>query len=238
MTPGEAARTELEREFPHVRKIGWPAKSITLLDWRWPMAYAGSQSGEFVYTDLVGAYHQIYRRLWLDCAWPRGRGTLTLRGIAGRLNQWKLARNSVIGIIRAREGAGYRGSVRYRLAMGNRFLSPHLWATVQGVLNEIAHRAIDNGAVYVNTDGYIHPVGSNVKSFQRWLDDIGLKYRTLAGDGEIKGWGVYRVGERKTQHYANNATWKTAPFNTVRLPDNNNPTKLLYWWKGLDYDFD
>lgn len=232
-TPGEVARLELEREFSDVKKIGWPAKSVTLFDWRWPMVFYGSYRGEAVYTDLVGAYHQIYSRLWLDCAFPRGRGTLPLRGIADRLGKWKLARNSLVGVIRSREGAAYRGSTRYRLQMGNKFLSPHLWATIQGVLNEAANCAIQTGAIYVNTDGYIHPSRSKVRDFQEWLSNVGLQYRTLAGDCEIKGWGNYIVGSRQTQNYLASKEWLTSPFITVCLPDRSDPTKLVEWWRSL-----
>lgn len=233
-TPGEVARLELEREFPDVRKVGWAKKSIALFDWRWPMVYFGSYIGEAVYTDLVGAYHQIYTRLWLDCGFPRGRGTLALRGIGDRLAKWKLARNSLIGVIRSREGAAYRGGTRYKLQMGNRFLSPHLWATVQGVLNEVAYRANQTGAIYINTDGYIHPSRSKVRDFQEWLSNVGLSYRTLAGDSEIKGWGNYRVGSRETKNYASGKDWETAPFITICLPDRSHPTKLIEWWRSLE----
>lgn len=235
-TPGEVARLELEREFPNVQKVGWPRKSISLFDWRWPMVYSGSYQGDGVYTDLVGAYHQIYRRLWLDCAFPRGRGTLSLRNVAERTSKWKLARNSIIGVIRSREGAGYRGNVRFRLRVGNRFLSPHLWATVQGVLNEVANRAIETGAIYVNTDGYIHPSRSKVRDFQEWLSNVGLQYRTLAGDCHIKGWGNYSVGSKQTKNYMAGREWETSPFITISLPNRSHPTKLVNWWRSLKWD--
>lgn len=234
-TPGEVARLELEREFTNVKKVGWPRKTISLFDWRWPMVYHGDYTGEATYTDLTGAYHAIYRRLWLDCAFPRGRGTLPLRNVAERVAKWKLARNSVIGVIRAREGAGYRGNSRIKLRMDNRFLSPHLWATVQGCLNEIAYHALETGAIYVNTDGYIHPAGNKVIQFQRWLSDFGLRYTTLSGDCKIKGWGNYSVGERQTKHYLAGKEWQTAPFVSLSLPDRSDPTKLIEWWKGLNY---
>lgn len=235
-TPGEVARIELEREFPDVKKVGWPRKSVTLFDWRWPMVFSGPYEGEGVYTDIIGAYHAIYRRLWLDCAFPRGRGTLPLRNVAERVAKWKPARNSVIGIVRAREGAGYRGNVRYKLAMGNKFLSPHLWATVQGVLNEVASYALDTGAIYIATDGYIHPVKSQVRAFQQWLGYIGFEYRTLAGYTKIRGWGNYHVAGRETKHYSVGREYETSPFVTVRLPDRDYPSKLIDWWSKLKWE--
>lgn len=233
MTPGEAARTELERDFGYIKRVGWPSKSVRLFDWLWPMAYLGDAKGELVYTDIVGAYNQIYSRLWLDTCFPRGRGQLSLGPIAGRLAEWKLARNSLVGIIRAREGAGYRGNIRYKLSMGNKFLSPHLWATIQGILNELGVLALSSGGIYINTDGYIHPVSSDVLTFQKCLTDFGIEYRTIVGIGQIRGWGNYWVGTRQTQHYSNGREWRTAPFNTCRLPDNTDPLKLTLWWKGL-----
>jgi len=40
MSPGEAARLELERAFPALDKVGWQGKHIKLLDWRSPMFLA------------------------------------------------------------------------------------------------------------------------------------------------------------------------------------------------------
>lgn len=230
MTPGEAARTELEREFPNVSKVGWPARSVRLFDWRWPMVYTGPYQGEAVYIDLVGAYHQIYRHLWLDVCYPRGRGTLNLKPIAERLGNWKPARNSLLGVIRSRHSFGFRGGSRFRLSMGNKFLSPHLWATVQGVLNEIAFRAIGLGCVYVATDGYIFPSGSGVKRFQQFLVDFGLENRAIAGDCEIRGWGNYRIGSRQTKRFQVGQWQGNKTFISLDLPNSSEPLKLLSWW--------
>ena len=37
MTPGEAARTELKRAFPDLKRVGWNRPMVKLFDWRWPM---------------------------------------------------------------------------------------------------------------------------------------------------------------------------------------------------------
>lgn len=237
MTPGECARTELERNFPNVTRVGWPGKSVTLFDWQWPMVFSQRTKGSLVYTDINGAYHAIYSRLWLDVRFPRGRGSLHLGVLAKRLSEWKLARNSLIGIVRSRESVAYRGNRRISLRMNNPYLSPHLWATVQGVLNEVAQKALDTGSIYVNTDGYIHPVKSDIVSFQEWLTDIGLSYKTEAGEGEIVGWGNYRVASKQTRHNKTGRVWTTPPFKRVQLPYSDQPTKLIDWWKGLkDYE--
>lgn len=234
MTPGEVARTELEREFPNVKRVGWLKKQVALFDWRWPMVFYGPYRGEAVYIDLVGAYHQIYQRLWLDVCYPRGRGSLPLRFIAERLGKWKAARNSLLGVTRSRESSGFRGATRYKLAMGNRFLSPHLWATVQGVLNEIANRCLECGGIYVATDGYILPVGPNTRAFEQFLRDFGLEYRTLAGDCHIRGWGNYQVGTRETKRFSSGAWQGNKAFKSLDIPDRSQPLKLLEWWKGLN----
>lgn len=232
-TPGEVARIELEREFPYVKRIGWPRKSIALFDWRWPLLFYGGYKGEGSYIDLVGAYHQIYRRLWIDCGFPRGRGLLPLRDVAIRVAEWKLARNSVVGVIRSRSSAGYRGNTRYQLSIGNKFLSPHLWATVQGILNEIAFQAISFGAIYINTDGYIFPYPSKVKEFEKWLIDFGLEYRVISGTTNIVAWGIYKVGSKQTNNYTNNKVWTSGSLKSISLPYSDSPTKLTEWWSKL-----
>lgn len=230
MTPGEAARTELERNFPDVKKIGWPKKSVKLFDFRWPMYFTGKWKGEAVYIDLVGAYWQIYRYLMLDCCFPRGLGQLHLWPVAERLKDWKPARNSVIGICRSRQSVGFRGGTRYTLKPFNQFLSPHLWATVMGVLNEVAYKAIDYGGIYVNTDGYILPTYSRAVEFGQFLTDFGLEHRAMAGDCVIRGWGNYRVAGRETKSFSVSQEWNGRTFKSLDLPDNNNPLKLLNWW--------
>lgn len=233
MTPGEAARTELRREWPDLKKVGWPKGSVHLFDWRWPMYFPGKFQGAAVYTDLVGAYHQIYSRLWLDTCFPRGRGSLVLKPIADRLGKWKPARNSLIGIVRSRDTTGYRGGQIIRLFPRNPYLSPHLWATVLGILNEVAILAIETGAQYVATDGYFHPEKSRVKEFQERLSELGFVYRTSVDSLHLRAWGNYQFGGKATINYNKIANQGDYPLKSIQQPIEEDGLYLTKWWKGL-----
>lgn len=233
MSPGEAARTEMRREWPDLKRVGWPRGSTHLFDWRWPMYFPGPFKGDAVYTDLVGAYHQIYSKLWLDTAFPRGTGRLPLRPVADRIGVWKAARNSLVGIVRSRETIGFKGSTLVKLRPQNQFLSPHLWATVLGVLNELAIEAIKTGAVYVATDGYFHPVGSRIKDFQEMLGDYGLIYRTNVDTLHLRAWGNYQFGQRSTINYNKIAQQGAQPLKSIQQPVEVDGLYLTNWWKGL-----
>lgn len=233
MTPGEAARTELRREFPDIKRVGWQRGHTKLFDACWPMVYLGRWRGEGVYVDLIGAYEQIYRKLWLDTAFPRGRGRLPLCHIATRLSKWKPARNSLLGIIRSRISYGFRGGASIQLRPKNQFLSPGLWATVQGILNELAWQAVKAGAVYIATDGYILPYSQRARDFVELLYCFGFKAREIAGDFDIKGWGNYRGPHKETVRYAASQYVGERQIRAISLPFPDRELYLTEWWKGL-----
>jgi len=218
-SPGEAARTELLREWPALKRVGWPPGAIRLLNWRCPMLYTGSQVGPLIYIDLVGAYSQIYSKLYLDTSFPRGYyGLYPLAGVADRLKIWKAARNALVGIARSTEAVAYRGQKRLRLKTKNRFLSPGLWASVQAILHWIASKAIRCGALYINVDGYIFNTADweLVENFLFFLSDNNILWSIRAqGEGEIVSWNNYRVQTTQTQAYKLNLTHKSRSFSNV-----------------------
>lgn len=224
MTAGEAARAELGRAFPDIKRVGWLPKEITLFDARSPCHFTGPATGEMMYVDLVSAYYQIYKCLWLDTTYPRGLyGRFPLYDVAEKLKHWKAARNGVLGIVRSRYLVGFRGHQRIEMSIKNKFLSPGLWATVQDTLHWIAAEAIDKGAVYVNTDGYLFPLdNSNVDAFFDVLTDHHLKYKIRAvGEGDVKAWNAYRVGSFSTLPYKMKLTniKQSKEFTNVRSND-------------------
>jgi len=229
-TPSEAARIELNRAFPGLRRVGWRSPHVKLFDWRWPMMFTGARTGRGIYIDLKGAYWQIYRHLWLDTAFPCGYGSLSLAWVAERLGDWKAARNSLIGIISARETLGVKGFKSVRLSMQNPFLAPALWATVQGLLNEIAFQAEKNGAIYIATDGYIFPEEKGARRFEELLLDYNLDYRIARGTMDIRTWGGYKVGKKATASYDSHEPREVKSFRSINLPDQKHPLHFLAWW--------
>jgi len=233
-SPGEAARTELIREWPDLKRVGWPGGAIKLLNWRSPMFYSGPHVGPMIYIDLVGAYSQIYEKLFLDTSFPRGYyGQWALGAVADRLKVWKSARNALIGIARSTEAVAYRGTARIRLKTKNRFLSPGLWATVQAILHWIADEAIKNGAIYANVDGYILPTVAweFVENFLFFLSDHDILWSIRdQGPGEIVTWNNYRVGSTRTQAYKLNLTHKSRSFTNVTNCDGE---KWATYWRNI-----
>ena len=231
-TPGEAARVELQRAWPKLKRVGWPGPFVKLLRYQAPMFYTGPQQVDRAYLiDVKSAYVSIYRKLWLDTCYPRGQGSLCLCGVADRLSDWKAARNSVIGIIRSTRVTQYHGG-RYRsMAIKNSFLSPGLWGTITEILSELANEASQLSCVYWNTDGGIFTSENGAKSFLALLDDVGLKYSIAMGPADIRGWNNYRVGQKETYLYKRGESGGGVPFQTQLPP--RNERSFLKWWSGL-----
>lgn len=217
MTPTEAARTELKREFPDLKRLGWRGKHKSLFSIPMPFFCRGPVWFLGYHIDLTAAYWQIYRNLMLDCRWPRGLGMLELRGVADRLEKWKLARNALVGITRSTSATAIKNKGRVKVYPDNPFLTPLLWANIQYVLHSLASISRDLGGHYCMTDGYLMEEG-DARRFMSLLDVYDIKYTAHYGEIEIKGWQSYRVeGYRTTHHYRNNSQVRGAISNIVNL---------------------
>lgn len=217
MTRGEAAKTELKREWPDLRRVGWRRNDIQLLDKVPPVLYSGPGHFRGTYVDLKAAYWSLYRQLWLNTAYPRGFGTLSLVNVAERVKDSKPVRNAIIGAIRSRNiVVGTKEGQLKQFKSRNPFLSPGLWATIQDALHELAIWAKTLGAVYINTDGYIFPNGCSSGEFMSLLRMFGYKYTEFTGDIDIRGWGSYKIGDfKRTSHYDPNYTSKINQFSNL-----------------------
>jgi len=221
MTPSEIARTEMLREFPDLKRVGWQKKHIELLDCGAPMLFTGEYHGLGTYVDLNRAYHTIYSQLPLNVLHPRGWPTkpLSLRPIAEKLRNHKSARNSVVGITRSRYITAYKGRKPVLLSAKNRFLSPPFWATIMDVLHELANLAVKLGAIYVNTDGYIFPDEGDPAGFYEFLTEMGYSFKLKSGECHITGWGSYSVGDKTTTPYETKHNKTGSPYyplNTIK----------------------
>ena len=220
MSPGQAAKTELSRAFPGLKRVGWHRDHIRLFDWRSPMHFNEPYQGSGVYIDLKAAYCQIYRNLWLDTPFPRGVGTLSLTPVADRLQDWKAARNAVMGVIKNRTITGCRSGKRQEISVTNHFLSPGLWATVQAILHAVASQALEYGAIYVNTDGYMFPDYEKTLGFLDFLNDHNLKHEIRdSGAIDLKGWNNYQVGRTSTGLYRMERSLPSGKVCNIRTDD-------------------
>ena len=230
MTPGEAARVELRREFPGLKRVGWPGHQVRLFDWRWPMFFVREFEGDLHYFDLTAAYWQIYRKLWLNVCFPRGFGSLDLMPVADRLEIWKEARNAVIGSIASRKTQAVKDGRSIFLSTQNNFLSPNLWATVQAILNEVASVAKDCGAVYCLTDGYFIPNSANPDGFKRYLQAWGFRFKHKRTAGNVKGWMSYSLQNGKTTELYKKGFRGGRPFTLIKLARPNDNFYFVDWW--------
>lgn len=233
MTPGQAARTELLREYPLIKKVGWRGPMIKLLDKRVPLLYTGPSKGDqYIYVDLDGAYWQIYRRLWLDTSWPGGYyGNYPLVHVADRLKKWKAARNALIGISRMRTITGVRGRQRTTLHVKNKFLSPPLWATVIDCLHWVAQIAIACECIYIHTDGYMFNKPDMADNFMIVLASLGFLFSVrTSGPGDVRGWCVYKIGEKSTKPYLLGLNHTEKEFTNVQQEQT---VEWSRYWRNL-----
>jgi len=220
MSPGQAAKTELSRAFPGLKRVGWRRDHVELFDWRSPMYFDVPYQGSGVYIDLKAAYCQIYRNLWLDTPFPRGINTLSLAPVADRLQDWKAARNAVMGIIKNRTITGCRSGKRQEISVTNHFLSPGLWATVAAILHAVAATALEYGAIYINTDGYMFPNYEVAILFLDFLNDYNLRHEIRdSGILNLRGWNNYMVGRTSTALYRMERSLPNGKINNVRADE-------------------
>ncbi len=100
---------------------------------------------------------------------------------------------------------------------GNPLINPGLCKLTSDVLNSIATQAIQAGAVYANTDGFIAPnekiAGHIVHIIMNW----GLEARVKAeGKGGVKSAGAYKVGSEISSPYK--VRKDTQPINKIFEP--------------------
>ena len=200
MTPGEIARTELERAYG--RKLTLPERHRKdLLEVTAPRHWDGvvRDPAHLYYTDLNGAYWQCWKWLTLDCVWPRGVGRLPMFELGERVKLFKPARNAVVGISIAHKAHMYHeGTYNYK-PFFNPWFNPGIWAHVQAFVHEVACKAIEFGSCYVATDGYLFDDYRKWDRFNGWLDDSDLEYKTLEGEGWLTAWGSWKVGDKSTK---------------------------------------
>lgn len=203
MTPGEVARLELKREFGDYKTFYKKEdfdRQKKLLDIPPPYFWDGIpiKDKPLYYLDIKAAYWQVYQWLTLDMVWPCGMGQRHFYPLAQRLAEFKLARNSVIGITRANRMTLWKSGEPVEHGFINHYYNPAIWQAVQSVMHEIAWTAKCHGACYIAVDGYIFTSPMDFGWFQAYLDDKGFTYETQKGEGYILGWSAYKVGEKKT----------------------------------------
>lgn len=196
LLPGEWAKDVMTWYYPEGYQVSraYHKKRVHAPQW-----YTGQVIGQTcVYFDLVGAYHQLYRRLWLDFTEPANKAgrRMSLAPIADALADWKAARNGAIGYLASHELAiSQPGGQTWRISTLSSKLHYNnmLLYTINTICHELANLALKYGALYINTDCMIFADHRPWREFWAWLNRFGLAFRCIRGECNILGFSRYRI---------------------------------------------
>jgi hypothetical protein len=186
-----------QRSLNHWRDLRW-------LDVPAPLYYAGGhyQGDELAYVDITAAHYSIYSRVgsynpsvaMRDDRIVVARGKVPLDGVDLFADD-RDSRNALAGFARAQRHAEYRRG-HYEVVDGPmRYTSPGLWAVIGLTLCSVALEAIELGAVYVSTDGFVFEDDCQVATFRERLAEWGFGCKVKGRGGVVDGLGSYRLGD-------------------------------------------
>lgn len=184
-TASEIAYKSLQAHYPGLR-LKWRQEELELLDWRAPQLFTGEVWGDLYYVDIKSAFAQFYEFLFLHSEWPFKRQKYPLAPLVPELRDMKVARNAVVGIARSTRNKWVKGGEVTYTRKVNPYLSPTLWAQLCGLLNQIALFAEQEGAIWINTDGFVFKKEKPYLGFVGWLLDNGIVVRHGWGKGYVR----------------------------------------------------
>lgn len=191
MLPAECARNWLKFLYPpYAIPKNYNGISQSVPNW-----YSGQFiKRELVYFDLIGAYYQLYKNLWLDFCEPGMIYHYPLSEIADKLADWKAARNSLVGTLASSQICRMFGSeFDYLPSRGKSHYNPMILYFLNSLLTELANIALDLGACYIATDCHIFEYKRDWKKFIDVLNSYKLKYRCISGIGTIYKFKAYHI---------------------------------------------
>lgn len=154
------------------------------------------------YVDIAAAYWNIMLKIgWNVDYWP-GRWIAPGRAPDDfPYPEHKIARNCLVssGIV-STVPVWTPKTGMIQLHTGNPLANMQLYGLINDVLNCIAADAVDAGAVYVATDGYIAPDEESMRKIIMRVADWGLVARIkYQGSGYVNAPGSYKVGLDRTR---------------------------------------
>jgi len=172
-------------------------------------------TGKALYLDMVSAFYQIYTKMPLVCGLRRGKLQISPPWFYDLLpediGEYKLVRNAIPGIWRGCSTTRIKdGTLRkeWNYLPSSNFTN---WHWLQSVLHFFASFAVECGAKYVYSDGYIFPSLSQWTTFIKFCRahgfEVKIKHRGMC---QIWGLGRYKIGEVMTK-----ATGQSKPTDTI-----------------------
>lgn len=183
------------------KRVPWSRATFPMLWLNPPMFFERPSTGDLTYVDIRAAYFQLYSPATLDLRFDPTRRVFG-QGMIEFLRTDELAtlketRNTIIGILRARERTQCSHGHVSKVPTYNRFLAPELWGYLMHTLHALAHEVLARFDVrYMNTDGFIVPTSEAPLLREFLAEEWGLE-TTIKGQGEGSVWalGAYTLGD-------------------------------------------
>lgn len=199
-SPSEFARDYLSIKYP--KRLRARSKQITELR-KHRSAPLWARRGEYyncAYVDIHAAYWSILQSV----GWDADYHPDMFLGKKSHCQDYplpdhKLARNCLVTAGLTSPLVIWDGSKLVERRIGNPRPNIGVWALCQDILHGIAVDALNCGAVYIHTDGYILPrprAQELIDRIGQWGLEGRIKY---TGDTIIYGPGTYDIGEKKTK---------------------------------------
>lgn len=215
-TPSSIAREYLEVCYRHRRRRATASqKEAIMLHRSHPLYFRPAHLSHGVYVDVVSTYLTLMLMAGWDVDYNPGRWVVPGRSILDfPAPTIKLARNCLVTLGLSSPNYTWTGK-RYTRSHGkNPFINYGLWAFIQDTLHCLACDAIECGAVYVHTDGYIFPAECVQDFYERaasWQIPVKVK---AEGPSWVMGVGNFRVGDKAVRKLRSE---HTRPFSNIRM---------------------
>lgn len=245
VTPGDLARDYLAIKYAN-RRARCTSKQYEacVRDVRSTPLYCVPSELEYAYyVDIKSAYWSIVQAVGWDVNYMPGEYI----GVQSDVSDFpfadnKMARNSLVSVGLSGTISLWTGTMLKRQKRSNKFINLVLYRLVCDVLNNVASRCIDAGAVYCFTDGYIVPqerLNDVIEEITSW----GLPYSIKAeGKCSVRAPGEYYFPQVRTKsiprrkphaiskYYTNSASWLKVIFSNwatrriAKQQGNGNPS--------------
>lgn len=197
--------TSTARDFIHLSNLK-PSRmraGISYRDYVSTPDYAmpGAQFSDGAYLDIRAAYFSILNLVGWNCNYALGRWCFFGDAMTDfPFPENRIARNSLV--TSAEKKTEMRRVVNGQIVVRpswNELTNLHLVTAVSDVLHALANLAVEAGAVYVNTDGFIAPTAPISDKIAQYISDFGLTARVKEqGGGMVASMTNYRIGNKAT----------------------------------------
>ena len=220
-TPSELARAYLELKYPKQRATGEQLREFEKPRSA-PLFSKPQTLEEGVYIDIRSAYWQILQIVGWDADYNPQKWLARGEPMDDfPYADIKLSRNCLITAGLPSEASFWHGQdAKFKkVNTHNRSSNLGIWALTMDILHGVAWDAIQAGAIYAHTDGFIchaKRYDAVVSAIREW----GLESRVkMAGETKVYGVGCYQIGEHGTK----NPKIQDHHYDGLRLPSKISP---------------